>query len=190
MNCHVQKQRSYMVLDQPLTVFSQHNLEWRKCCYVPEALSQKEQRGEKKTKSSVETETRGHRQKKGSVQTCTAKIKQHTIRWLSQMQAVMGNRRGSGPGSDMQRRACLLTTCRYGAPHPWLVYTMFNWRMCTTPPAARRVVNPACLPSGWFYLVDWEHFYFCISTVIFGLENWLLINSLVPHYLAIWPSIY
>lgn len=57
-------------------------------------------------------------------------------------------------------------------------------------PAARRAVNPFCQPSGWFYLVDWEHFYFFTSTVIFGLEKWLLINSLVPHCLSIWPSIF
>lgn len=59
---------------------------------------------ESKKKKSVEIETRGHEQKGGSVQTCTAKVKQHTIRWVSQMPAVTGNRRGSGPGSDTQRQ--------------------------------------------------------------------------------------
>lgn len=101
MDCHVQKPHSNMVLEQLLTVFFLHNLESRKYCCAPEALSQ---RGENKKTVSVETETHGHRQKRGAVQTCTAKIKQHTIRWVSQTQAVMGNRRGSGPSSGMQRQ--------------------------------------------------------------------------------------
>lgn len=46
-------------------------------------------------------------QKRRPAQTCpvqssTSKIKQHTIRWVAQMPEVIGNGRGSGPGSDTQ----------------------------------------------------------------------------------------
>lgn len=50
MDCHVQKPHSNMVLEQLLTVFFLHNLESRKCCRAPEALSQ---RGENKKTQSV-----------------------------------------------------------------------------------------------------------------------------------------
>lgn len=134
-------------------------------------------------KCNVETEARGHREEGELVQTCRAKMKQHTIRWVSQIPAVTEDGHGSGPGSDMQRQKqplseglfayCLqvwalhpLTGTMFSFQHPWIVYISCNGftegltphLACVTVKSvtAQCVMNTAW--SGCFYLDFWDCF--------------------------------